>query len=229
MRKYIYLGALVLPGLAAHSQVSEKTVISAGDSISNHYSYLFPSYKEAKVKFRDGRSFTYKMDFNMLLCVMQYINTKGDTLQITNGELIDSIRMDSCAFTYDNQKGYFQIIAVSDAASLAINRTASFQFVQKGAMDKSDQSSQVQMITDVNSRQGSIPLVSAQDTYVVRTTTYLLILKTGEMVTAGKNAFIRLYNGDKKTVEQYIKENKINFNQQADLEKVFNFCTQSKN
>jgi hypothetical protein len=228
MRTYIYLVALVLQGAAAYAQVSEKTVIPAGDSISNHYRYLFPSFKEAKVKFRDGRSFTYKMDFNMLLCVMQYINTKGDTLEITNAELIDSIRMDSCAFTYDNQKGYFQIIAVSDAASLAVNRRCTFQFVQKGAMDKSEQSSQVQMITDVNGRQGSIPLVSDQDTYVVRTTTYLLVLKSGEMMNAGKTPFMKIYNGDKKTVEQYIKANKINFNQQDDLEKLFDFCTQTK-
>ena len=67
MKIYIFFVVLVLQGVAGFAQVSDHVVIPAGDSISNHYSYLFPSFKEAKVNFRDGRSFTYKMDFNMLI------------------------------------------------------------------------------------------------------------------------------------------------------------------
>ena len=199
-----------------------------GDSISHHYSYLFPSFKEATVKFRDGRHFTYKMNFNTLLCDMQFINAKGDTLAITNGELIDSIQLDSSYFIFDYKKGYFQIIAVSDAARLAIYRRSTFQPVQKGGMGESKQSGGVEMINAIGSRQGTTPLVLNQDIYVVRKTTYFLIYKSGEMENAGKAAFMKIYDGDEKSFEQYVKANKINFNEQGDLEKIFHFCTQNK-
>jgi hypothetical protein len=228
MKIYVFFVVLVLQGVAGYAQVSDHIVIPAEDSISNHYSYLFPSFMEAEVKFRDGRSFTYKMDFNMLICEMQYINTKGDTLQITNAGLIDSIRMDSCSFIYDYQKGYFQIVAVSDAASLAIYRRASFLPVQKGGMGENRQDGGVQQFNLMNTREGTRPLVLDQDINAVRTTTYLLILKSGEMENAGKAAFMKLYNGDKKSFDQYIMANKINLNQQDDLEKLFHFCTQPK-
>jgi hypothetical protein len=39
---------------------------------------------------------------------------------------------------------------------------------------------------------------------------------------------MKLYNGDEKSFDHYIKANKINLNQQDDLEKLFHFCTQPK-
>ena len=224
-----YFAALVLQGVPAHAQQRyDRTVIPAGDSISNHYSYLFPNFTNATVKFRDGRSFVYKINFNMLLCDMQFINRRGDTLAITNAELIDSILLDSCSFIYDYQKGYFQIVAVSDAGRLAIYRQSTFQPVQKGGMGESKQSGGVEMINLINSRQGALPMVLNQDMYVMRKTTYFLIFKSGEMENAGKAAFLKIYGGDKKSFEEYVKENKINFNEQGDLDKLFHFCTQSK-
>jgi hypothetical protein len=223
-----YFAALVLQGATAHAQTYDRTIISGGDSISHHYSYLFPSFKEAMVKFRDGRYFSYKMNFNTLLCDMQFINTKGDTLAITNGELIDSIQLDSSYFIFDYQKGYFQIVAVSDAARLAIYRRSTFEPVQKGGMGESKQSGGVEMINAMNTRQGARPLVLNQDIYAVRKTTYYLIFNRGDMETAGKAAFMKLYGGDVKSFDQYIRSNKINYNDQGDLERLFHFCTQSK-
>jgi hypothetical protein len=224
----LFFAALVLLGGTAHAQAYDRTIISGGDSISHHYSYLFPSFREAMVKFRDGRSFTYQMNFNTLLCDMQFINTKGDTLTITNGVDVDSILLDSSYFIFDYRKGYFQIVAVSDAARLAIYRRSTFEPVQKGGMGEAKQSGGVEMINSVSGRQGTIPLVLNQDIYVVKKTTYLLIYKSGEMENAGRAAFMKIYDGDKKSFEQYVKANKINFNEQGDLEKLFNFCTQNK-
>jgi hypothetical protein len=216
---------VVLHGVSVHAQAYDKMIIHAGDSIKNHISYLFPAFTDALVKFRDGRSFVYKMNFNLVLCDMQYINKKGDTLAITNGELIDTIRMESCYFIYDYQKGYFQIIDESDAGRLAVYRRTSFQPVQTGGYGEGRQSGGVEMISSLNGKQGSLPLVLNQDMYIVRKTSYFLIDKGGAMENASKPAFLKIYSGDKKSFDQFVKANKINYNDQGDLEKLFNFCT----
>ena len=225
----LIFSALVLQGIAARSQVYEKTIVHAGDSISNHYSYVFPFFQNATIKFRDGRTFVYKMNFNTVLCDMQFINPKGDTLVVTNAELIDSILMDSCSFIYDYQKGYFQILRVSDAARLAVHRQSTYEPVQIGGMGESKSSGGVEMINTVTGRQGAFPLVLNQDIYVLKKTSYLVIDKSGATENAGKAAFMKIYGGDKKSFDQFVKANKIDFNKQGDLEKLFHFCTQSKN
>jgi hypothetical protein len=224
----LFFAALVLQGFAARSQLYEKTIVHAGDSISKHYSYLFPFFQDATVKFRDGRSFVYKINFNTVLCDMQFINPKGDTLVITNAELIDSILVDSCSFIYDYQKGYFQILAVSDAAKLVVHRQSTFDPVQIGGMGEERSSGGVEMINSVSGRQGTFPLVLSQDIYVLKKTSYLVVYKNGEMENAGKAAFMKIYGGDKKSFDQFVKANKIDFNKQGDLEKLFHSCTQSK-
>jgi hypothetical protein len=44
------------------------------------------------------------------------------------------------------------------------------------------------------------------------------------MVVASKANILKMYDKDKKTVEAYIKSNKISFNKDADLQKLLDFC-----
>ena len=224
----LLLLALQLWGVNAHAQVYEKTIIPAGDSISKHYSYLFPSFKTAVVKMRDGKSSVYPINFNMLLCDMQFINRKQDTLEITNPEEIDSILLDSSSFIYDYKQGYLQILASSDAASLAVLRQSSFEPVEMGAMGTPRHSGGIEMWNSISSRQGTLPLLVNSEIYEYRNTRLLLIYKSGETENAGKSAFVRLYDGDKRSFDAFVKKNRIDFNRPEDLVELLNFCTPSK-
>lgn len=219
---------LLLGGVTSHAQLYEKTIIPPGDSISKYYSYLFPSFETAVVKMRDGKSFEYQINFNMLLCDMQFINRKQDTLAITNPEEIDSVILDSCSFIYDYKQGYLQILAMSDASSLAVLRQSTFEPVQVGAMGAQRRSGGIEMYNSISNRQGTIPLQVNSEIYAYRNTKFLLIHKNGETENAGRSAFIRIYDGDKRILDQFVKKNRIDFNKPEDLVELFRFCTQSK-
>ena len=73
-----------------------------------------------------------------------------------------------------------------------------------------------------------MPLFFNQDIYALRTTSFLIFYMGGQTEDAGKAAFMRIYHGDKGTFDEFVKTNKINFNKQGDLEKLFHFCTQAK-
>lgn len=219
---------LLLQGLTVCAQKTDKMILHAGDSLSKYYRYLFPSFGDAVVKMRDGRSVVYKMNFNLLLCDMQFINRRGDTVVITNPADVDSIRLDSCSFIYDYQKGYFQILAVSDPVCLAIHRHVTFEPVPKGAYGSNSSTGGVEMLNSVSNRGGTIPLVLNEDIYVLESTSFFLYYKGGGLEKAGKAAFMRIYNGGKASLDQFIKTKKIDFNKQGDLEDLFHFCTQSK-
>ena len=220
--------AMLFEGGAAQAQLYEKTIIHTGDSVSKYYSYLFPSFKTAVVKMRDGRSSVYPINFNMLLCDMQFINRKQDTLEITNPEEIDSIVLDSCSFIYDYKQGYLQILVTSNAASLAVLRQSTFDPIEMGAMGTPRHSGGIEMWNSISSRQGTLPLQVNSEIYAYRNTRFLLIYKSGETENAGKSAFIRIYDGDKRSFDQFVKNNRIDFNKPGDLVELFDFCMQSK-
>lgn len=220
---------LLLQAVSVLAQKNDATIVHVGDSLSKFYTYLFPSFEDATVKMRDGRSFVYKMNFNTVLCGMQFINSKGDTLVITNAEEIDSILLDSCSFIYDFKKGYFQILATSGKLNLAVYRQCTYQPVAYGAMGSNGSSVNVEMANSISNRQGTAPLTLNEDIYLLKHTNYVLYYLGGETEDVGKSTFSRIYKGDKKSFDKFIKANKIDFNKQGDLEKLFQFCTQSKN
>jgi hypothetical protein len=226
--KIFLFAAMLLQGVTARTQNNDKTIIYAGDSLSKHYTWLFPTFGDATVKMRDGTSLIYKMNFNLLLCDMQFINPKGDTLVITNPAVIDSILLDSSSFIYDYKKGYFQILLTSGTVCLAIHRQTTFDPVPIGAMGAKSQAGGVEMINSVSNRQGTFPLTLNEDIYVLKSTSFLLYYKGGGIENAGKADFMRIYHGDRRTFDQFVKTNKIDFNKQGDLEKLFQFCAQSK-
>jgi hypothetical protein len=226
--KIFLFAALLLQGVTARSQINDKMVVHAGDSLSKHYTWLFPSFGAATVKMRDGRSVIYKMNFNLMLCDMQFINSKGDTLVVTNPVDVDSILLDSCSFIYDYKRGYFQILAISGAVSLAVHRQTTFDPVPFGAMGNKSQVGGVEMINSVSNRQGTTSLNLNEDIYVLKSTSFLLYYKGGGIENAGKADFMRIYKGDRRTFDEFVKANKIDFNKQGDLEELFQFCAQSK-
>ena len=64
-----------------------------------------------------------------------------------------------------------------------------------------------------------------QDIYVYEKTEYFLMDNKGEFIKATKSNFLKIFNDDKKRIENFLKLNKPNFNRQNDLEKLFHFCT----
>jgi len=217
---------VVLQCVTASGQIYDKTIIHAGDSISKYYTYLFPSFEDATVIMRDGRSAVYKMNFNLLLCDLEFINQKGDTLAVTNAMDIYSIRLDSCSFIYVHKKGYFQILATGDASSLVVHRQRRLEHVPVGGMGAGGPGGGLELYKTISTRQGIMPLVLHKDICVWRITSFLVFNSSGEMENAGRTAFMKIYDGDKRSFEQFVKENKIDFNRQDDLEKLFHFCTQ---
>ena len=111
---------------------------------------------------------------------------------------------------------------------LLVLRNVSFEGVKIGAMGTTAHGVSVDSYDAVNSSAGLKQLLLNQDIYAKKRTTFLLVVKSGEMINATKSGFLKIFNSDKNNIETYLKLNKINFNRQQDLERLFYFCTQSK-
>ncbi|MBS1933357.1 MAG: hypothetical protein JST96_05105, partial [Bacteroidetes bacterium] len=54
---------------------------------------------------------------------------------------------------------------------------------------------------------------------------YYVLNGSGQMTMASKSNILKMFEKDKKTVEAFIKSNKISFSKDADLQKLLDFCT----
>ncbi len=104
------------------AQTYDKMIIHNNDNLANYFTYRFPSFEEASVLFKNGGTLKNKMNFNTLLCTMQFIDPKGDTLEISKPGEIDSILFNDCTFFF--RKGYFEILGTYDSVKLIVSRKA---------------------------------------------------------------------------------------------------------
>jgi len=64
-----------------------------------------------------------------------------------------------------------------------------------------------------------------EDVEITSETAYFLIADSAEFNKANKTAFIKVFPEKEEDIRAYLKQNKIDFNKEADLEKLFQFCT----
>lgn len=201
-------------------------IIHPGDNLSDHFTYRFPSFADARILFKNGTVNVAKMNFNTFLCKMQFVDPKGDTLVLSKPEEIDSINLNGHSFFYD--KGYYEIIAQSDSVTLVVLSKVNVDAIVIGALGVRTRTAAVASFDSYITPSGWTKFEGKDDISVEKETTYFLIGKNGINVIASKSGFLKIFAADKKNFDSFLKANKINFNNRDDLEKLFVFCARPK-
>jgi hypothetical protein len=220
--KLFLLSLVLFQSFSAGAQIRDRKIIHAGESLSAYSTYRFPSYEEATILFKNGGTLKSRINFNMLLCSMQFIDSKGDTLEIAKPKDIDSIRFSNSIFFFNDS--YFEILATSGSAKLIASRRASIEPVTLGAMGTAARNVSAESYATYKYI-FSLPinLQLNEDVYIYDKTEYFLMTEAGEVFKATKNNFLRKFGSHKSDIENFLKSNKVNFNSESDLEKLFHF------
>jgi hypothetical protein len=228
MLKDICIPLLVLYSFAGRAQQTEKITVKAGEDLSAvlsiHGLYKFPAFNLGTVLFKDQTTTRAKMNFNVFLNEMQFIDNKGDTLVINNPELIDSITLDSGVFFYE--KGYRQVIAAYNSIKLVVEQKISYETVKNGAFGLPSPGASIEAYGRSTSTTSINELALNEDIVVKRETSYFLTYKKYRSTRANHSGFFTVFPGIKKEIDDFIEANKINFAQEVDLKKLTGFCAQ---
>lgn len=213
--------AIYLPAIKA--QNVEKKTVHAGESLSALFNYRFPTFTDANVQLKSGGVGASKMNFNLLVCEMQFIDPHGDTLSIAKPEDIDSIALGGSLFFYKD--GYKEVIGATDSVKLVIARKVTYEPIQIGAMGLRTRSgvgidSYASLLANSAERQ----LIVNVDVDIVMETTYFLASSNGIVLKANKTAFLTLFSKNNEAIQAYLKANKPSFNKEPDIKKLLNFC-----
>ena len=218
-------------GLSA--QDSTLITIKAGNRVRDVLTpsaiYYYPEFTNGKVFFRDGSKAVGKMNYSRLVDQMLFIDHKGDTLALANEKTIKFIAVVQDTFYFD--EGYVRLIMDYGVVKLAEKQIWVVADTRKiGTHNRSASTVGVTSLSsyadETTGRAKSYDLMINEDMVIRRETHYYFGDEYNHFVRAGKKKLLLLFPKEELSLENYMKENKVNFDKKDDLEKLAQFLGQ---
>ena len=199
-----------------------KDVLTAGDI------FYYSQFTSGKVFFRDGSKAVAKMNYSRLLDQMLFIDSKSDTLALANEKTIKFIAINLDTFYYD--EGYMRIIADNGVVKLAEKQIWVVVDVRKIGTHNTQKPTvaitTLSTYNDETTRAKSHDLLINEDMVIRREAHYYFGDEYNHFARAGKKKLLLLFPKEELRLENYLKENKVNFDKKEDLEKLAQFLGQ---
>ena len=232
MKTLLLLFLILISYTDLSAQDSTLVTVKAGERIEDVLKpsdiYFYPQFIYSKVLFKDGRVADPYMNYNRLYDQMLFINEKGDTLAMTDVKNIEFIVNDWDVFYYSG--GYLRLIADDTVIKLAEKQIWAVADVRKmGTHNTPTNTVAITSVGYLSSRQDaakSKELILNAETIIRKETQYYFGDKYNHFVRATKKKLLDLFPKEERKIENYLSENKVNFDKKDDLEKLCKFLLQ---
>lgn len=187
--------------------------------------FFYPHFTSGKVFLKNGPGTETKLNYNRLVDEMHFIDQKGDTVALDNESDVKYIVVGNDTFCYDG--GYVRLISSGKFVKLAIRDVwVISETRQRGAFNTTNNS--VSMLSFKTMQEGGrlYDLVVNEDIILKKTEKYYFGDNFNHFVVAGKTNLLMLFPKEERRIGIYLKDNKINFNNKAHLEKTVQFLEQ---
>jgi hypothetical protein len=210
---------------AQDSALVIKAGMTLNESIRSQDLYEYPQFIFGKVFFKPGDSAIGSLNYNRILDEIQFIDRKGDTLNIANPATIKFIRINKDLFFYD--EGYVKLLKENNSMKLAEKQILRVRDKQKtGAYDLPNPTAAINTYNSFNDGKRLYSLVAREDILLSKQTLYYFGDKYNHFVLANKKNVLRQFSKQSGAVNAYLKENNIDFSKREDLEKLFQFVSE---
>jgi hypothetical protein len=230
--KRLSLFLFVLMGyLNLSAQDSNFVTIKAGYSIRDVLKttdiFFSPKFISGKVFFKDGTIAKATMNYNSLNDQMLFIDSKGDTLAMQDEKTINFIAMDKDTFYYN--EGFVRQVAANSVVKLAERKVWELADIRKmGSHNRQSNTYAVTTLRTITDGMGrTYDLVLGEDLVLRKRTSYYFADKFNHFILAGKKNLMGGFPKEQIKLSTYLKENKVNFNDREDLEKIARFIEQN--
>jgi len=208
--------------------VTIKTGEKVTDVLKSSEIYYYPRFIYSKILFKDGTVADPYMNYNRLYDQMLFLNEKGDTLALTDEKNIEFIVNDWDIFYYN--KGYMRLIADDSVIKLAEKQVWEVADIRK--MGTHNRPTTTVAITSLshfsNGRDAakSKELIMNEEIVLRKETEYYFGDKYNNFIRASKKSLLNRFHKEQRSIENYLNENKVNFDKKDDLEKLCQFLRQ---
>ncbi|MDP4263586.1 MAG: hypothetical protein Q8941_13750 [Bacteroidota bacterium] len=204
---------------------STRTIrVKAGDDLAQAYSshgfYRFPAFSKATLYYKGGsRNEGQLFNYNILSGNMQFVGPKGDTLDLGGQANIDSAVFDKTSFLYND--GWMEVAARADSLALLKKIIIKTQVENIGAYGVASATASIDNIKSYSTGTGVYNLVLNQDVVIVENISWFFKDQNKNITKASKSVLLKSLSAPARAkADAYLKQNKVNFEKEADLRKL---------
>ncbi len=211
------------------AQVITTITVKAGEDLSAVYKqmYRFPQFMYGKVYFMNRDLASGKLNYNMLMGKMQFIDKKGDTLALSDNNPIRLVAIDTNLF-YCNSEECVELIAGFPPAELVVSRHLKLSDEQKvGAYGLPTSTQTIENSSTFKANASDYRLQLNKDLVFTKEVRYYLIDADKHYVTANKRNLQKLFPKQKNSIEKYLNENQVDFKNESDLKNFFSYLAKT--
>lgn len=223
--KKIIITFLAIVGLLANIQAQEES--SFVDRIYVEYPYLFDSFKDGRVYFKDGTRISALMNYNVVFDKVAFVD-EGTIKNVGNIDQIDRIIINKHSFSYYDGK-YLEKLAVGPELTLLVHREVDIDDIEndvKGPYGTSLTTSAYNKINDISSTAGiHISYDKIDKTKPSFAIDKIFYIHNGKKLIFISSMRLKKIFGKKyvKQIREYILKNKIGLSNQEDLLDLFEY------
>lgn len=215
---------MLLAPSSFYAQSGKTITVKAGEDVAKAWSpngfYRFPQFTKAALFRKTGENQSKSLfNYNIFSAKIQFINEAGDTLDLINPSLFDSIVIENSIFHYDN--GFLERVATAHPLRLVKKTQIKMRPESIGAYGSTNSTAAVDKISSY-SINGNMYSFSLNENMTIKESIALFFIDAnGNLKKATKSNLMLLLPADKQEkAKLYIKDNKISFEKEEDLKKL---------
>ena len=229
-KKSPFLILFIIPLFSALAQ--DKVVVkitNEGDAnqLLSSSRFLFSQFEDARVYIR-GSNINTKMNYNLLMDRMQFIDENGDTLIMTDNKAVTVVMFGKRPFKY-SPKGFVEVLVVDSPNSTELSIKRSIKLIDRkktGPYGIKLNSSSVNDLysTGQDAGEGLYKIATtAEELSFIRKN--IFYLSTNDKYTvANRKGFMKTYAKQKNEITDYLKRFPVDFEKEEDIARLFDFC-----
>lgn len=229
MKQYLLIILIFLLNKDVLSQ-SQTYKVQPGEAIMQSLpagvGYLYPSFKQGQVQFKNGNMGSAMMNYSPLLEEMDFINEKMDTMALNDIESMKYIVIEKDTF-YRVQKFFVQQIANNREIRLCERRTVALANREKlGGHGELQNGSSIGAIEQLSNSQNPLRQMVAQQVMTFSLDkTYYFGDKYGNFRLANRKNLLDIFGNQYPGLNDFLTVNKINYMKADDMKLVLEFLS----
>ena len=209
-----------------NSQIVESvTNEDMSSRISTQMRFIFPEFTDGLVFFHTSSFSSGKLNYNMLVGEMQFLN--NEEVLALNARDIAAVNINNRQFFPFKGNEFTEELLSTDKFNLRVRRKGNVApYAKKGAYGTSSSTSSITSYTSMSGDGRMYDLAVAEDIIVSVRYYYYLVGNNGKYIQISNvRTFTRQFPAFRKQIEEYVKENKLRFDNAEDLKHLLEYCS----
>ena len=182
--------------------------------------FVIPDFQSGIITFHDGNFSRGPVNISTIEQRVYFINTEGEHQVLTNEDQVSRVSIKGRTFI-KSKYGYVELLQMAgDVALGAVRRTSFFETEKKGAYGMVSQTTSVTTIGTLQ-QNGTLYTLGVDQTTPFKFSIIPYLYKNSRVYISNKKNFQKCFPDKKEALEQYLKDNRVDFENIDDVTALF--------